>query len=178
MVNNLDWTGPMTAIDFLRDMGKHFPITKMLAKDVVKARLESGISFTEFTYQLIQGNDYYELHQRYGCKLQFGGSDQWGNITAGRRLHPPQGRGAGTRLHHAAGDQSGRHEVRQDRRRDDLARPEMTSPYAFYQFWINAEDRDVIRYLNSSPSVREEIEELEEETAERPFGRGRTEGVG
>src|SRR5262245_39655277 len=83
LVNNLDWTGPMSAIEFLRDVGKHFPVNRMLAREVVKARLESGISFTEFSYQLLQSNDYLELHQRYGCTLQFGGSDQWGNITAG-----------------------------------------------------------------------------------------------
>src|ERR1700738_149626 len=83
LVNNLDWTGDMSAIDFLRDVGKHFPVNRMLAREVVRARLEAGISFTEFSYQLLQAHDFYELHQRYGCTLQFGGSDQWGNITAG-----------------------------------------------------------------------------------------------
>ncbi|BCB74360.1 hypothetical protein Pflav_007700 [Phytohabitans flavus] len=83
LVNNLDWTGPMSVVEFLRDVGKHFPVNRMLAREVVKARLETGISFTEFSYQLLQGHDYYELHNRYGCELQFGGSDQWGNITAG-----------------------------------------------------------------------------------------------
>ncbi len=83
MVNNLDWTGPTSVIDFLRDVGKHFPVSKMIARDVVKSRLESGISFTEFSYQLLQANDFYQLHERHGCALQFGGSDQWGNITAG-----------------------------------------------------------------------------------------------
>lgn len=172
MVNNLDWTGPMTAIEFLRDVGKHFPINKMLAKDVVKARLESGISFTEFSYQLIQGHDYYELNQRYGCKLQFGGSDQWGNITAG--VDYIRRRGAGP-VHafttplvtKADGTKFGKTEggtIWLD--------SEMTSPYAFYQFWFNVEDRDVIPYLKYfSFRSREEIEELERETAERPFAR-------
>lgn len=172
MVNNLDWTGPMTAIEFLRDVGKHFPINKMLAKDVVKARLESGISFTEFSYQLIQGHDYYELNQRYGCKLQFGGSDQWGNITAG--VDYIRRRGAGP-VHafttplvtKADGTKFGKTEggtIWLD--------PEMTSPYAFYQFWFNVEDRDVIPYLKYfSFRSREEIEELERETDERPFAR-------
>ena len=83
LVNNLDWTGPMSAIDFLREVGKHFPVNRMLAREVVRARLESGISFTEFSYQILQSHDFFELHRRYGCTLQFGGSDQWGNITAG-----------------------------------------------------------------------------------------------
>nr|WP_274534196.1 tyrosine--tRNA ligase [Micromonospora sp. TSRI0369] len=83
LVNNLDWTGEMSVVEFLRDVGKHFPVNKMLAREVVKARLETGISYTEFSYQLLQANDYFELHRRHGCRLQYGGSDQWGNITAG-----------------------------------------------------------------------------------------------
>lgn len=83
LVNNLEWTGEMSVVEFLRDVGKHFPVNKMLAREVVRARLESGISFTEFSYQLLQANDFFELHRRHGCQLQFGGSDQWGNITAG-----------------------------------------------------------------------------------------------
>ena len=123
LVNNLDWTGEMSVIEFLRDVGKHFPVNKMLAREVVRARLETGISFTEFSYQLLQANDFFELHRRYGCQLQFGGSDQWGNITAGRRLRPPARRRAGARVHHPAGDQGRRHQVRQDRGRRGLARP-------------------------------------------------------
>jgi tyrosyl-tRNA synthetase len=172
MVNNLDWTGPMSAIEFLRDVGKHFPVNRMLAKDVVKARLESGISFTEFSYQLIQGNDYFELNQRYGCRLQFGGSDQWGNITAG--VDYIRRRGAGP-VHafttplvtKADGTKFGKTEggtIWLD--------ATMTSPYAFYQFWFNVDDRDVIPYLKFfSFRSREEIEELERETAQRPFAR-------
>jgi tyrosyl-tRNA synthetase len=172
MVNNLDWTGPTSVIDFLRDVGKHFPINKMLARDVVRNRLESGISFTEFSYQLLQSNDFYQLHQRHGCALQFGGSDQWGNITAG--VDFVRRRGAGP-VHafvtplvlKADGTKFGKSEggaVWLD--------PEMTSPYAFYQFWINSDDRDVNNYLRYfSFKSREELEELEKATADRPQAR-------
>jgi tyrosyl-tRNA synthetase len=172
LVNNLDWTGPMSVIDFLRDVGKHFPVNKMLARDVVRNRLESGISFTEFSYQLLQSNDYFELHSRFGCTLQFGGSDQWGNITAG--VDFIRRRGAGP-VHafttplvlKADGTKFGKSEggaVWLD--------PAMTSPYAFYQFWVNVSDRDVATYLRYfSFKSREEIEALEKETAERPQAR-------
>nr|WP_308129199.1 tyrosine--tRNA ligase [Actinoplanes polyasparticus] len=172
MVNNLDWTGPTSVIDFLREVGKHFPVNKMLARDVVRNRLESGISFTEFSYQLLQANDFYQLNQRYGCALQFGGSDQWGNITAG--VDFVRRRGAGP-VHafttplvlKADGTKFGKSEggaVWLD--------PEMTSPYAFYQFWINADDRDVNNYLRFfSFKSREELEELEKATADRPQAR-------
>jgi tyrosyl-tRNA synthetase len=172
MVNNLDWTGPTSVIEFLRDVGKHFPVNKMLARDVVRNRLESGISFTEFSYQLLQANDFYQLNQRHGCALQFGGSDQWGNITAG--VDFVRRRGAGP-VHafttplvlKADGTKFGKSEggaVWLD--------PEMTSPYAFYQFWINADDRDVNNYLRFfSFKSREELEELEKATADRPQAR-------
>jgi tyrosyl-tRNA synthetase len=172
MVNNLDWTGLTSVIDFLRDVGKHFPVNKMLARDVVRNRLESGISFTEFSYQLLQANDFYELHQRHGCQLQYGGSDQWGNITAG--VDFIRRRGAGP-VHafvtplvlKADGTKFGKSEggaVWLD--------PAMTSPYAFYQFWINSDDRDVTQYLRYfSFKSREELEELEKATAERPQAR-------
>jgi tyrosyl-tRNA synthetase len=172
LVNNLEWTGPMSVIDFLRDVGKHFPVSRMLAREVVKARLESGISFTEFSYQLLQGNDFFELHRRHGCMLQVGGSDQWGNITAG--VDYVRRRGAGP-VHafttplvtKSDGTKFGKSEsgtVWLD--------PKMTSPYAFYQFWLNTEDRDVSRYLRYfSFRSREEIEELEKATAERPQAR-------
>ena len=123
LVNNLDWTGEMSAIEFLRDVGKHFPVNRMLAREVVKARLETGISFTEFSYQLLQSHDFFELHRRHGCTLQFGGSDQWGNITAGVDYVRRRGAGPGARVHHAAGHQGRRHQVRQDRGRRGLARP-------------------------------------------------------
>jgi tyrosyl-tRNA synthetase len=172
LVNNLDWTGPTSVVEFLRDVGKHFPINKMLARDVVRNRLESGISYTEFSYQLLQANDFYQLHERHGCLLQFGGSDQWGNITAG--VDFVRRRGAGP-VHafttplvlKADGTKFGKSEggaVWLD--------PSMTSPYAFYQFWVNADDRDVgnyLRYFSFKP--REELVELEKATAARPQAR-------
>ena len=172
MVNNLDWTEAMSAIEFLRDVGKHFPVNRMLAREVVKARLESGISFTEFSYQIMQANDYFELHRRHGCTLQFGGSDQWGNITAG--VDYVRRRGAGP-VHafttplvtKADGSKFGKTEggaLWMD--------AEMTSPYAFYQFWFNTDDRDVVPFLKFfSFRGREEIEELERQTADKPFAR-------
>ena len=123
LVNNLDWTGEMSVVEFLRDVGKHFPVNKMLAREVVRARLETGISFTEFSYQLLQANDFFELHRRHGCQLQFGGSDQWGNITAGVDYVRRRGRRPGAGVHHPAGHQGRRHQVRQDRGRRGLARP-------------------------------------------------------
>ncbi|AVT40228.1 tyrosine--tRNA ligase [Plantactinospora sp. BB1] len=171
-VNNLDWTGEMSVAEFLRDVGKHFPINRMLAREVVKARLESGISYTEFSYQLLQANDFFELHRRYGCTLQFGGSDQWGNITAG--VDYVRRRGAGP-VHafvtplvtKADGTKFGKTEggaIWLD--------PTMTSPYAFYQFWVNTDDRDVAQYLRYfSFRSHSEIEELEKATAERPAAR-------
>jgi tyrosyl-tRNA synthetase len=172
MVNNLDWTSELSVIDFLRDVGKHFPVNKMLARDVVKNRLETGISFTEFSYQLLQANDFHELHQRHGCSLQFGGSDQWGNITAG--VDFVRRRGAGP-VHafttplvlKADGTKFGKSEGGAT-----WLDPAMTSPYAFYQFWVNADDRDVSNYLRFfSFRSREEIEELEKDTAEKPQAR-------
>jgi len=172
LVNNLDWTGPMSVVEFLRDVGKHFPVNRMLAREVVKARLETGISYTEFSYQLLQSHDYFELHQRYGCALQFGGSDQWGNITAG--VDYIRRRGAGP-VHafttplvtKSDGTKFGKSEggaIWLD--------PEMTSPYAFYQFWFNTDDRDVARYLRYfSFKSQSELLELEKEIAERPAAR-------
>lgn len=172
LVNNLEWAGEMSVVEFLRDVGKHFPVNKMLAREVVRARLESGISFTEFSYQLLQANDFFELHRRYGCRLQFGGSDQWGNITAG--VDYVRRRGAGPvqafttpLVTKADGAKIGKTEggaVWLD--------PALTSPYAFYQFWVNADDRDVTRYLRYfSFRPRAEIEELEKATAEQPAAR-------
>nr|WP_205809166.1 tyrosine--tRNA ligase [Micromonospora sp. HNM0581] len=172
LVNNLEWTGEMSVVEFLRDVGKHFPVNRMLAREVVRARLESGISFTEFSYQLLQANDFFELHRRHGCQLQFGGSDQWGNITAGvdyvrrRGLGPVQAfttplvtRSDGSKFGKTEGGAI-------------WLDPEMTSPYAFYQFWINVDDRDVGRYLRYfSFRGRAELEELEKETVERPASR-------
>ncbi|BCJ67939.1 tyrosine--tRNA ligase [Polymorphospora rubra] len=172
LVNNLEWTAEMSVVEFLRDVGKHFPVNRMLAREVVKARLESGISFTEFSYQLLQANDYFELHRRHGCTLQFGGSDQWGNITAG--VDYVRRRGAGP-VHafttplvtKADGTKFGKSEGG-----SVWIDPTMTSPYAFYQFWLNSEDRDIPRYLRYfSFRSREEIEELVAATEERPQAR-------
>ncbi|MCW2566078.1 MAG: tyrS [Mycobacterium sp.] len=174
MVNNLDWTEPMSAIDFLRDVGRHFRVNRMLAKEAVSARLESdaGISFTEFSYQILQGMDFLELHRRYGCVLQTGGSDQWGNLTAGVDLVR---RADGASVHALAtplitkadGTKFGKTETG-----TVWLDPAMTSPYAFYQFWLNADDRDVVGYLKVfSFRGREEIEELARSHAERPGAR-------
>jgi tyrosyl-tRNA synthetase len=172
LVNNLDWTGQMSVVEFLRDVGKHFPVNRMLARDVVRNRLESGISFTEFSYQLLQSNDFFELHRRHGCSLQFGGSDQWGNITAG--VDFVRRRGAGPvqafvtpLVTKADGTKFGKSEggaIWLD--------PTMTSAYAFYQFWVNADDKDVSKYLRYfSFRSRDELIELEQATDERPAAR-------
>ncbi|MFF1375120.1 tyrosine--tRNA ligase [Streptomyces sp. NPDC058308] len=175
MVNNLDWTAGMSAIEFLRDIGKHFRVNKMLTKDSVARRLESqeGISYTEFSYQLLQGMDFLELYRRYGCVLQTGGSDQWGNLTAGidliHRLEPDATVHAlGTPLMlKSDGTKFGKSEggaIWLD--------PAMTTPYAFYQFWLNTDDRDVSTYLRIlSFKSREELEEIEKQTEERPQAR-------
>ncbi|MFT4167411.1 MAG: tyrosine--tRNA ligase [Microlunatus sp.] len=169
LVNNLDWTAGMSVLDFLRDIGKHFPVNRMLAREVVKARLEDGISYTEFSYVLLQSMDYLELHRAYGCTLQFGGSDQWGNITAGVELVRRSDGGhvhamATPLLTKADGTKFGKTEsgtVWLD--------PEMTSPYAFHQFFLNAEDTKVIEYLKVfSERPRDEIEELTRQTEEAP----------
>ncbi|MFE2211144.1 tyrosine--tRNA ligase [Streptomyces canus] len=175
MVNNLDWTAGMSAIEFLRDIGKHFRVNKMLTKDSVARRLESqeGISYTEFSYQLLQGMDFLELYRRYGCTLQQGGSDQWGNLTAGldliHKLEPEaEAHCLATPLMvKADGTKFGKTEggaVWLD--------PEMTTPYAFYQFWLNVDDRDISTYMRIlSFRSREELEELEKQTEERPQAR-------
>ncbi|MEV0125472.1 tyrosine--tRNA ligase [Streptomyces sp. NPDC050703] len=175
MVNNLDWTAGMSAIEFLRDIGKHFRVNKMLTKDSVARRLESqeGISYTEFSYQLLQGMDFLELYRRYGCTLQTGGSDQWGNLTAGidliHRLEPDAVVHAmGTPLMlKSDGTKFGKSEggaVWLD--------PAMTTPYAFYQFWLNTDDRDISTYMRIlSFKSREELEEIEKQTEERPQAR-------
>ena len=174
IVNNLDWTAPMSAIEFLRDVGKHFRMGRMLSKDTVATRLASdeGLSFTEFSYQILQGMDYLELFRRHGCVLQTGGSDQWGNLISGTELIRKV---TGTEVHalstplitKADGTKFGKTEsgtVWLD--------AGLTSPYAFYQFWINSDDRDVIGYLKVfSFRSRTEIEALEEATRTRPQAR-------
>lgn len=175
MVNNLDWTAGMSAIEFLRDIGKHFRVNKMLTKDSVARRLESqeGISYTEFSYQLLQGMDFLELYRRYGCTLQQGGSDQWGNLTAGidliHRLEPD------ATVHALATPLMTKSDGTKFGKTEGGAvwlDPEMTTPYAFYQFWLNVDDRDISTYLRIlSFRSREELEELERQTEERPQAR-------
>ncbi|GAB3924983.1 tyrosine--tRNA ligase [Microlunatus endophyticus] len=169
VVNNLDWTEGVGVLDFLRDVGKHFPVNRMLAREVVRKRLEAGISYTEFSYVLLQSFDYLNLFRQYGCTLQFGGSDQWGNITAGVELIR---RSDGERVHAIAtplltkadGTKFGKTEGGSVW----LSR-ELTSPYAFHQFFLNAEDEKVIEYLKVfSPRSQEEIAELERQTNEKP----------
>ncbi|MCC2335140.1 tyrosine--tRNA ligase [Cellulomonas wangsupingiae] len=174
MVNNLDWTAGMSAIDFLRDVGKHYRLGTMLAKDTVARRLHSdqGISFTEFSYQILQGMDYLELFRRHGVRLQTGGNDQWGNLLSGVELVR---RVEGVGVHalttplitKADGTKFGKTEsgtVWLD--------PVMTTPYAFYQFWLNADDADVVRYLKVFTfRTRDEIAALEQAVAERPAAR-------
>ncbi len=174
LVNNLDWTAPLSAIDFLRDVGKHFRVSRMLAKEAVSARLnsEAGISYTEFSYQLLQGMDFLELLRRYDCTLQVGGSDQWGNLTAGTDLiHHVEQRTvhalATPLITKADGTKFGKTE-----RGTVWLDPQLTSPYAFYQFWVNAGDSQVAGYLRVFTDLsRQEIADLEQATAERPQDR-------
>jgi tyrosyl-tRNA synthetase len=173
-VNNLDWTEGLSALDFLRDIGKHFRVNQMLKKDAVAARLASdeGISYTEFSYQLLQGLDYLQLYRRYGCTLQTGGNDQWGNLTAGSDLIP---RVDGASVHLLTTplltDSSGEKFGKSAGNAIWLS-ADMTSPYAFYQYWLNVEDASVVALLKVfTDRTREEIGELEAAVAERPFAR-------
>jgi len=170
MVNNYDWTAPLSTIDFLRDVGKHFPVNRMLARDVVARRLESGISYTEFSYVLLQSWDFLNLYRDFGVTLQFGGSDQWGNLTAGveliRRAEAGKAHAFATPLlTKSDGTKYGKTEggaLWLD--------PEMMSPYAFHQFWLNVEDAKVGEMLRVFTFLsREEIEDLERQTEEKPF---------
>ncbi len=174
IVNNLDWFGQYSAIDFLRDIGKHFRVGTMLKKDAVAARLnsEAGISYTEFSYQLLQGDDFLQLHRQYGCVLQTGGSDQWGNLTSGIDLiHRVEGAPAhaiGTPLiTNSDGTKFGKSEGNAI-----WLDAEMCSPYRFYQFWLNQADADVIDRLKVFTFLpRAEIERLEAVVAAEPFRR-------
>ncbi|MGV8850779.1 MAG: tyrosine--tRNA ligase [Propionibacteriaceae bacterium] len=169
VVNNYDWTSQMSTIDFLRDIGKHFSVNRMLARDVVKNRLESGISYTEFSYVLMQSLDFLHLFTEHGVTLQSGGSDQWGNITAGVELIR---RSAGGKAHGVAtplltkadGTKFGKSESG-----TIWLDAQLTSPYAFHQFFLSAEDSMVGTYLRIfSPRGRDEIEALERQTTETP----------
>ena len=174
MVNNYDWTKDLSLLDFLRDYGKNFNINTMLAKDIVSSRLETGISFTEFTYQILQSMDYLHLFRHHNVRLQIGGADQWGNITAGLDLIrkkegaeaqafgltiPLMLKSDGTKFGKTAGGAI-------------WLDPEKTSPYEFYQFWLNQDDRDVIKYLKFFTFLtQEEIQALEEKVATEPHKR-------
>ena len=174
LVNNLDWTAPLSAIDFLREIGKHFRVGTMLKKDAVAARLNSdeGISYTEFSYQILQGMDFLELYRQYGCVLQTGGSDQWGNLTSGtdliRKVEGEHGHAIGTPLiTNSDGTKFGKSEGNAI-----WIDAELTSPYAFYQFWVNTDDADVISRLKVFTFLtRDEIAEYERLVAEEPFRR-------
>ena len=171
LVNNLDWTAPLSAIDFLREIGKHFRVGKMLSKEAVSARLNSehGISYTEFSYQILQGYDFLELFRRHNCTLQLGGSDQWGNLTSGSDLiHKVEGKSvhlmATPLITNSDGKKFGKSEgnaVWLD--------AELTSPYAFYQFWLNIEDADVVDRLKVFTFLsKSEIEALAEQVKSAP----------
>ena len=170
MVNNLDWTASLSTIDFLRDIGKHFPVNRMLARDVVRSRLESGISYTEFSYVLLQSLDFLNLHRTHGVTLQFGGSDQWGNLTAGVELIR---RSEGERVHAIATPLMTKSDGTKYGKTEGGALwldPAMLAPYAFHQFWLNVEDEKVGELLRVFTFLsHEEIERIEAEHAEKPF---------
>lgn len=170
MVNNYDWTASLSTIDFLRDIGKHFPVNRMLARDVVRSRLEAGISYTEFSYVLLQSMDFLNLYRDHGVTLQFGGSDQWGNLTGGVELIR---RADGGRAHAFATPLITRSDGTKYGKTEGGALwldPQMMSPYAFHQFWLNVEDDKVGELLRVFTFLsRAEIEELEAQTAEKPF---------
>jgi tyrosyl-tRNA synthetase len=172
LVNNADWLGAFNLVDFLRHVGKHFPVNVMVAKDSVRSRLQAGISFTEFSYMLLQAYDFLHLHDTIGCRLQVGGSDQWGNITAGvdlvRRVRSTEVWGlTWPLLTKADGTKFGKSEGG-----NIWLDPAKTSPYEFFQFWIRTDDRDVGRYLRMFTLLdRESIEKLDAATLDRPHAR-------
>jgi len=173
LVNNLDWTKDVTAIEFLRDIGKHFSVNQMLTKDSVASRLEAGgISYTEFSYQVLQSFDYLELYRRYKCILQLGGSDQWGNITAGLDLIRRVESGSAHALTIPLLQKTDGTKFGKTASGSVWLDPEMTSPYAFYQYWIGTDDADVERFLKTfSFKSREELESLFVELRENPGAR-------
>jgi tyrosyl-tRNA synthetase len=169
MVNNYDWFKDMHFLDFIRDVGKHISISYMMSKDSVKSRLETGLSFTEFTYQLVQGYDFYYLNQNYNCVLQMGGSDQWGNIVTGTELIRRKAGGEAFAvttplIKKADGTKFGKTEAG-----SVWLDPERTSPYEFYQFWLNASDADASNYVRIfTLKNQDEILKLEEEHQAAP----------
>jgi tyrosyl-tRNA synthetase len=173
-VNNLDWTEGMSALDFLRDVGKHFRVNQLVKKEAIAARLasEEGISYTEFSYQLLQGLDFLELYRQYGCTLQTGGNDQWGNLVAGSDLiHKVEGRSVHLLTTPLLTDSSGE-KFGKSAGNAIWLDPAMTSPYAFYQYWLNIEDASVVTLLKVfSDRSREELAALERAVAEEPWRR-------
>jgi tyrosyl-tRNA synthetase len=171
MVNNYDWAGSMDVVTFLRDIGKHIGVNYLLAKDTIASRLETGISFTEFTYTILQAMDFHHLYKHHNCVLQIGGSDQWGNITTGleliRKMQPEASKAFGLTIPlvtKADGSKFGKSESG-----SVWLDPEKTSPYEFYQFWINTSDADVVRYLKIFTFLsHEEINLLEKAVEEEP----------
>jgi tyrosyl-tRNA synthetase len=175
IVSNLEWTEPLSALEFLRDIGKHFPVNQMLARESVRARLEAGgISYTEFSYQILQANDFLELYRRHSCTLQLGGSDQWGNLVAGvdliRRVE-----GASAHAHALATPLITKPDGTKYGKTEGGAiwlSPDLMTPYAFYQFWLNRSDEEVPGLLKVFTfRSREEIEALEQQIRERPAAR-------
>ena len=172
LLDNLEWLGPMTATELLRDVGKHFPIGYMLAKETVRSRLETGISYTEFSYMLLQAYDYLELSRRLGCRLQIGGSDQWGNITAGCELIRRVDGGEAGALTFPLVTTSDGEKFGKSESGAIYLDPSLTSVYAFFQFWLNQDDADVGRFLRVfSFRPQEEITALDVATRERPHKR-------
>ena len=169
MVNNYDWFKNISFLDFIRDVGKHISVNYMMAKDSVKKRLETGMSFTEFSYQLVQGYDFYHLNKHHNCILQLGGSDQWGNIVTGTELSRRKAGGEASAvttplIKKADGTKFGKTESG-----SVWLDPDKTSPYAFYQFWLNASDSDAANYIRIfTLRTKEEIEVLEAAHAEAP----------
>ncbi len=172
LVNNYDWMSQLSFLDFIRDVGKHITVNYMMAKDSVKKRLETGLSFTEFSYQLVQGYDFYYLNQEKNCKLQMGGSDQWGNIVTGTELIRRKSGGEAFALTcplitKADGGKFGKTE-----QGNVWLNPEMTSPYQFYQFWMNVTDEDAAKYIKIFTMLsKEEIDQLVKEHQEAPHMR-------
>ena len=177
MVNNYEWFGSMGFLEFLRDAGKHLTVNYMIAKDSVKSRLETGLSFTEFSYQLLQGYDFYHLYEQQGVKLQMGGSDQWGNITTGtelirRKAGSPQAGGEAFALTAPLVTKSDGTKFGKSESGNVWLDAEMTSPYRFYQFWLNVADEDCGRLIRVfTLKSKEEIEQLERQHAEAPHQR-------
>jgi tyrosyl-tRNA synthetase len=172
MADNAEWLRPLGLVEFLRDIGKHFPVNQMLAKDTVKSRLETGISFTEFSYMLLQAYDYLQLHVRHGVTLQIGGSDQWGNITAGTELIRRSAGGDAHAMTFPLLTMAGGRKFGKTEGGAVWLDSERTSPYEFYQFWINTDDADVGRLLRIFTMLPDDaIERLERDHAAAPQAR-------